>query len=287
MDRQDMTRNTGDAAGDEYQDNIEAVGGTAYGDQLYDDGGSHELYGLGGNDQLWGRDGNDYLEGGSGDDRLYGGVGADRFHGGDGFDIVEYAGAASGVWMDRLDMWRNTGDAAGDAFLDNIEGVGGTGYGDYLYDDGGSHELYGLGGNDQLWGRDGNDYLEGGDGHDLLVGGAGQDLLVGGSGSDIYRFDGQLGASNADKVRDFTVGSDVLQLTRNTFTAFANQSAVQAWQFTIGAAANTTDHRLVYNSGTGALFYDVDGVGGAAQVQFATLGPGLALSASSFALLWM
>jgi serralysin len=187
--------------------------------------------------------------------------------------------------MDRQQMTRNTGDAAGDVFIDNIEGVGGTIYGDQLYDDGGSHELYGLGGDDQLWGRDGNDYLEGGDGHDLLIGGAGQDLLVGGSGSDIFRFDAQPGAGHVDTVRDFVVGADLLQLTRTTFAAFSNQGAVQAWQFTIGSAAATTDHRLIYNSSTGALLYDADGTGGAAQVQFATLGTGLALSASSFALI--
>jgi serralysin len=189
VDRQDMTRNTGDAAGDEYQDNIEAVGGTAYNDHLYDDGGSHELYGLGGNDRLWGRDGNDYLEGGDGHDRLYGGAGADVFHGGDGFDIVEYAGATSGVLVDRQAMWRNAGDAAGDAFRDNIDAVGGTGYGDLIYDDGGSHELYGLGGSDQLWGRGGNDYLEGGDGYDLLNGGSGADRLDGGAGIDTASYE--------------------------------------------------------------------------------------------------
>jgi serralysin len=287
VDRQNMTRNTGDAAGDEYLDNIEAVGGTGYGDQLYDDGGSHELYGLGGNDQLWGRDGNDYLEGGDGDDRLYGGAGADRFHGGTGFDIVEYAGATSGVVVYRSAMHTNQGDAAGDIFLDNIEGVGGTAYGDRLYDDSGSHELYGLGGDDQLWGESGNDYLEGGDGNDLLFGGVGQDLMVGGNGSDIFRFGGALGAGNVDTIRDFTVGSDLLQLTRYTFLTFANQGSVQAWQFTIGSAATTTDHRLVYNSSTGALFYDSDGAGGAAQVQFAALSTGLALSSASFAPFWM
>jgi hypothetical protein len=56
------------------------------------------------------------------------------------------------VLVDRQAMWRNAGDAAGDAFWDNIEAVGGTAYGDLIYD-GGSHELYGLGGSDQLWGR--------------------------------------------------------------------------------------------------------------------------------------
>jgi Ca2+-binding RTX toxin-like protein len=82
------------------------------------------------------------------------------------------------------------------------------------------------------------------------------------------------------------VGSDVLHLTRNTFTAFANQGSVHTSQLTFGSAATMAAHRLIYNSSTGALSYDADGVGGAAQVQFASLSKGLAISASSFALLW-
>jgi len=89
-------------------------------------------------------------------------------------------------------------------------------------------------------------------------------------------------------VNDFGVGGpDLLQLTRNTFTAFANQGEVFGFQLAFGVAATTSAHRLVYNGSTGALFYDADGAGGAAQVQFATLSKGLALSASSFALLWL
>ena len=120
-----MWRNTGDAAGDEYQDNIEGLGGSAYDDQLYDDDGSHELYGNGGNDRLYGRGGNDYLEGGDGDDRLNGGAGWDTFSGGAGFDIVEYSDASAGVVVDRQDRWRHTGDAALDFLPDDIEGRGG------------------------------------------------------------------------------------------------------------------------------------------------------------------
>ena len=91
-----------------------------------------------------------------------------------------------------------------------------------------------------------------------------------------------------DVVNDFGVGGpDLLQLTRNTFTAFANQGEVFGFQLAFRSAATTAAHRLVYNGSTGALFYDVDGVGGAAQVQFATLGKGLAITAASFALLWL
>ena len=54
-----------------------------------------------------------------------------------------------------------------------------------------------------------------------------------------------------------------------------------------GVDAAALEHRLIYNSATGAVSYDADGVGGAAQVQFATIGKYLGLSASSFALIWV
>jgi Ca2+-binding RTX toxin-like protein len=59
---------------------------------------------------------------------------------------------------------------------------------------------------------------------------------------------------------------------------------LQATAFTIGAAASTAQHRIIYNQATGALFYDADGTGAGAQVQFAKLSAGLALTTASFSL---
>jgi Ca2+-binding RTX toxin-like protein len=57
-----------------------------------------------------------------------------------------------------------------------------------------------------------------------------------------------------------------------------NLGGLTAAQFTIGAAAQDASDRFIYNSQTGALFFDLDGSGAAAQVQIATLSTGLAMT---------
>jgi len=52
--------------------------------------------------------------------------------------------------------------------------------------------------------------------------------------------------------------------------------------FRNGTAAADADDRIIYNSSNGAVFFDVDGNGAAAAVQFATVTPGTALTFNSF-----
>jgi Ca2+-binding RTX toxin-like protein len=49
-----------------------------------------------------------------------------------------------------------------------------------------------------------------------------------------------------------------------------------------GAVALDANDHIIYDSGTGALYYDPDGSGSAAMVQFATLTGAPALGASDF-----
>ncbi len=55
--------------------------------------------------------------------------------------------------------------------------------------------------------------------------------------------------------------------------------------FRQGAAAADANDRIIYSAGTGPSFFDVDGAGGAAQVRFAALDPGLALNANDLMLI--
>ena len=52
--------------------------------------------------------------------------------------------------------------------------------------------------------------------------------------------------------------------------------------FKLGPAATTAAHRIVYDQASGALFYDADGTGSAAAVQFATMSPFLNLTNLNF-----
>ena len=55
---------------------------------------------------------------------------------------------------------------------------------------------------------------------------------------------------------------------------------LDAEEFTIGSAATEVSDRFIYNDATGALFFDPDGTGILAQVQFAQLSGGVTLTNS-------
>jgi len=117
-------------------------------------------------------------------------------------------------------------------------------------------------------------------GNDTLSGGAGNDILYGGNDGDTFVFNSALGGGNIDTIGDFNIAQDTINLSNTIFTAIAN-GTLAANAFVIGTAAADADDRIIYDP-TGALYYDADGNGGGAAVQFATLATGLALTNADF-----
>ena len=89
-------------------------------------------------------------------------------------------------------------------------------------------------------------------------------------------------ATNVDDILDFSVVDDTIQLDRDIFTSITVDGTLAAGAFHAGTAAADADDRIVYNAATGEIFYDADGVGGAAQILFATVNAGTALTNADF-----
>ena len=69
------------------------------------------------------------------------------------------------------------------------------------------------------------------------------------------------------------------------FASGLSPGVLKANQLRIGASATTSAQRFIYNSTTGALFFDQDGSASAfTQVQFAQLSAGLSLTENNFAI---
>jgi Ca2+-binding RTX toxin-like protein len=124
--------------------------------------------------------------------------------------------------------------------------------------------------------------IQGNAGKNVLNGKAGNDVLTGLGGNDFFLFNTALNAAtNVDIITDFNVAADTVRLDDAIFTALA-PGVLPAGAFRIGAAAGDAGDRIIYNSATGALFYDADGSGATAAIRFATLDPGLALTNADF-----
>jgi Ca2+-binding RTX toxin-like protein len=124
--------------------------------------------------------------------------------------------------------------------------------------------------------------VKGGAGADRLIGGTGTDLLRGGLGGDDFHFNAPLNSgSNVDRIADFNVSADQIELENSVFTALSG-SSLSSSAFYVGSQAHDSSDRIIYNSESGALYYDANGDAAGSSVQFATLAAHLALTASDF-----
>jgi serralysin len=248
--------------------NIENLIGSALADKLTGSSGDNTLDGGLGNDKLYGSDGDDHLIGGNGNDILDGGVDADLMEGGigndkyyvdDARDVVIENGPADGADWVYASVDFTLGDNVEKLTLTSSANVDGTG-----------NEL--------------DNVITGNNGDNRINGGAGKDVLTGGLHADTFVFDVLETTANKDTIKDFVSGTDHIELAVSVFTALADYGlgTLDIGELTFGTKATAADQHLIYNSGTGGLFYDVDGVGAAAQVQIALFSGHPTLNAGDF-----
>ena len=152
--------------------------------------------------------------------------------------------------------------------------------------------LMGLGGNDTLSGGDNNDSLVGGFGNDVLNGNAGNDWMQGDEGNDVLTGSGgqdtflfrEFGSLDADTLPDFASNWDRIEHDGARFSEIgaAGRFTSNDARFFAGTAAHDADDRIIFNSATGQVWYDADGIGSTPQQLIATLGAGRGVVAADF-----
>jgi Ca2+-binding RTX toxin-like protein len=218
------------------------------------------IAGTSGSDTLQGGEGDDTLSGLGGSDVLVGSGGSDFYDGGAGSDTLDFRAAATGVAVDFV-----AGTVSG-GFSGTFAGI---------------ERVLAGNGNDVLTGAAGAQNLSGRAGSDTLEGGAGNDWLWGGGDDDTFIFR-ETGTANDDDIGDFSAGADTIALDNAAMAALGAEGAFGAGddRFFFGAGASggaDAEDRVVYDTTSGALYYDADGSGAGGAELIATLqgSPGL------------
>jgi Ca2+-binding RTX toxin-like protein len=213
---------------------------------------------------IWGNFGSNVMDGGAGADVMYG-------YGGDDTFVVDNVGDAPIEFEGHgTDTVSTSFSYALGANLENL--VAG--------DIAGTAPLV-------LTGNAAANIIRGNAGANVIDGKGGNDTLTGSAGADVFAFTTALDAAgNVDFIVDFESAADRFRLAVGAGEPFAGLAAgiLSDAAFATGAVATQADDRIVYDSGSGALFYDADGAGGIAAVQFARVAPGTQLTAAHFQL---
>jgi Ca2+-binding RTX toxin-like protein len=281
---------------------LNEVAGTGASQKLEGAGLADIMFGKGADDLLLGRGGDDHLIGGSGNDRLRGEAGSDKLGGGEGNDdLAGGAGAdvmAGGNGHDRY-LVDNKSDKVierGSGGTDSVESsvdfvlsthverlvLAGT-FGIDGFGNSGDNRITGNAGGNTINGRGGDDVIDAGAGNDLILGSSGNDRLRGGDGDDRFLFNSAAGEANADRILDFSAADDSIWLSTSVFGAAGPEGVLSGSAFREGSAAADADDRIIYDKGTGNIFYDADGSGGGEALLFATVTAGTALTGADFA----
>lgn len=245
------------------------IAGGSNADELSGGGGNDTIWGGGGGDRIYGGEGADSLFGGTGDDKIDGGAGADTMTGGAGNDSYFVTEGDVIVETEKSGTQDRVFAAALSIDLSKISG-GHVEHATLL----GSLAL-------SITGTASNNKLKGNDFANTLNGKLGTDFLSGGSGKDKFVFDTKLGPNNVDRITDFVKGDDRICLDNAIMTKLGAAGGLKAAFFQLGRADDKDDF-IVYDTATGALFYDADGSGAGAGIKFAVIEAKPTLSAADF-----
>ncbi len=278
---------------------VNLTAGIASGNEIGNDAliNIENIIGGQGNDTLLGNSSGNVISGHTGNDTLTGGGGMDIFNVDSGTDTITdlgYGGAdvlvvssgttanatTLGVWIASSSS-QNSGTAnlTANGLTVNLSAIN-TGNG---------WNVTNTGNGTTLIGSALSDSITGGLGNDLLNGSLGNNTLTGGVGRDTFLFN-TAPTTNVDKITDFVVIDDTIQLENAIFTSLINNVfstvlPVTSLRSGVGVtSAADTDDFVIYNTSTGALYYDAGGntAGSAAAVQIALLGANLALTSADF-----
>ncbi len=120
-------------------------------------------------------------------------------------------------------------------------------------------------------------------GANRINGAAGSDTLTGGDGADVFVFNAPTGSTNVDTITDYSFASDTIELRAAGFTGLAAGAlAGAAFRVNTTGLADDANDRIIYETDSGRLYFDADGIGATARVQFAVLDSGLVLTSADF-----
>jgi Ca2+-binding RTX toxin-like protein len=184
------------------------------------------------------------------DNTLHAGAGNNVLDGRAGNDTASYAFATGAI---TVSLARTSFQSTGGSGSDRLVGI---------------EDLVGSDYNDNLTGSGSANRIDGGAGNDTLNGGLGNDVLIGGAGGDFFWFDTPPdAAANYDQLPDFIAADDTIVLSRAVFSSLGNSGPLDPGSFIGGGGVTTAvdaDDHVLYDSGTGSLYYDADGSGTAA-----------------------
>jgi Ca2+-binding RTX toxin-like protein len=203
------------------------------------------------------------------------GAGNNLIDGGGGLDTVDYAGASAAVTVSLAPSTAQATGGSGTDTILHVERLSGSRFDDTLS----GNALANV-----LRGGSGADSLAGGAGNDTLVGGPGNDTLSGSQGADVFLFESATGAGNVDDIVFFSAVEDTIHLDRTVFAQLAAGTPLSDSQLLAApgaSAATAAGQRIIYDTSTGALYYDADGnASGFGAVRFAILDNHPALTAA-------